>query len=188
MGSPKLPALGAAATIAGGGAGLVLPGAVSSIAMPAPSIATSYTIDPGTGPQPGGQLRSVRTLLTLNLQSVSQVDLCSGHTVCFDVCAPFGSNYAFALAESLVVPFPIPPFLPGFELNIGSLFFAATFPVNTLSPAVTGLQGVPGLNQVCLTLPPGLVTTTIPLYLQGVTSDTTGITGVSPLVRINLIP
>lgn len=187
MASPKCPPAGVAVNIFGGGSGLAVPGTVQSISAPGPEVATTYTVDPGTGAQPGGQVQTVGVLLSRNAQPVAFADVCAGVPICLDVCTQSGASYAAALSETLGPPIPIPPYLVPIELNAASALFALTFPVNQLSPLVTGLQGS-GFSQICFALPAGIIAAPTPITLQAVSVSAVGISGVSPRVTLNLMP
>jgi hypothetical protein len=187
MASPKCPPTGVNVNILGGGSGIVLPGTTLTLNAPGPEVSTTYTVDNASGPQPGGTIQTVQALVTQGGQAVSQVDVCAGIPICLDVCAQPGSTYLAALSETLGPPIPIPPFLPALELNTNSILFGLTFPVNQISPLLTGAQGQPP-GQVCLALPPGIITAPAPIYLQVVTFTTAGVTGLSPKVTLNLVP
>ena len=187
--SPKCPPAGLGVSILGGGSGAVTPGGILVLNAPGPGIASPYTVDDGTGPQLCGQIHVVRALVTRNGQTVSHVEACAGFSTCLDVCAQPGSTtYLAALSLSCVPPIPIAPFLPALELDISDFLFASTFPVNQLFPVLTGLQGQPGINQICINLPSAVITAPLDVYLQVVTFGGFGLTGLSPKVTVHMLP
>ncbi len=185
--SLKCPSAGLGVSILGGSLGGVSPGGFLMLSAPGPGIASPYTVDDGTGPQPCGQIHVVRALVTRNGQTVSHVQACSAHTTCLDVCAQLGSTYFAALSLSSVPPIPIGPFLPALELDITDILFVTTFPVNQLFPVLSGLNGQPGLNQICINLPPAVIMAPLDVHLQVVTFSS-GLVGLSPKVTVHLLP
>lgn len=188
LASPKCPPSGVLVNISGGGSGFALPGTVLVLGTPGPEISTTYTIDDGAGPQLGGTIQAFQSLVARGGQAVSTVTLCAGVQVCLDVCAPIGSVYLAALSETLAPsPLPVPPFLTPFELDTNSFLFNATFPVNQLAPILTGSPGQAGVTQICLFLPPGLIGSPGTVHMQ-VATATSGLSGLTPRVALNLIP
>ena len=196
MASAKCPPGGVNVSLpAGSGPVLILPGGIATIMATGPEAASSYTVDTGAGPQVGGVIHAVNTLVARNGEAVSRVDICVGSPVCLDICGPTNfpagpaDVYLTALSDALMPPLSIFPFLSPLELDVSRLLFQLTFPTGQLPPYVTGLQGTVFTNQVCFNLPPGLTTVPVTLYMQVVTvNGALQITGLSPLVALDLVP
>jgi hypothetical protein len=188
LASGTCPSAGLSVSIAGGGSGSISPGGNLTLFAPGPGLASTITVDDGTGPQVCGVVETVRTLVTQGGFPVFQVSAPAGTSTCLDVCAPLGSLYLAVLSEGLGPAIPFPPFLPPLEIDLNGFLFALSFPVNQLSPIVTGLQGVAGTNQICLNLPPGSITSSFTIYLQVVSYTGAGTTGLSSKVDLTLTP